>query len=364
MEKNNNWEKKFFVLRDRNCDLSKPWYVEYYIDGKRKQHKGQINNGKSIAERRELANELIKELSQNFRPPPPNSKIRIKLFETLELMAPYRSKRTVQDYRSHLVQLFNYFNGSKITAAKLELYFHAYRKSHAQTTTYQHRRKLNTIFKKAGFGYLLANIKLKKGKHRPLRYFQPEQDRRIMNHIRETDWMLYLYCGFTRFMAIRPRAETRMLRVCDIFFEEKKVCLRGEVTKSDENQYVRIPGVFYRDLERLRNEPPRHYIFSSIAFDNKMKPVGRNHYGTRFKRVLEHFGFGSDYNLYSLKHTLAAAFIRAGGTMFQLKHHFRHKDIKTTQLYLRQLGLEVLDDFVDRIPAPGEWGSEFNKRNQ
>ena len=78
--------------------------------------------------------------------------------------------------------------------------------------------------------------------------------------------------------------------------------------------------------------------------------------GNHFKEVMRHFHFSNDYNLYSLKHTLAAAFVRAGGSVFQLMHHFRHKDIKTTQLYLRQLGLEVLDDFIDKIPAPGEWG--------
>jgi len=240
--------------------------------------------------------------------------------------------------------------------SRLEQYFHTFRKTHAQTTTYDHKRKLGTVFRPAGYGHLLEKIKIKKGKHQPLRYFQPSQDRMIMDYIRQEDYMLYLYCGFTRFMAVRPRAETRMLRVCDIFFEERKICIRGEISKTDENQYIRIPGTFFADLETLKNLPPSHYIFPAACGKNPLKPVGRNYYGTQFKKVLKHFGFGSDYNLYSLKHTLAAAFVRAGGTMFQLMHHFRHKDIKTTQIYLRQLGLEVLDDFIDKVPAPGEWG--------
>jgi site-specific recombinase XerD len=363
MASNNNWDKKFFVLRDRDGDLSKPWYVEHYVDGRRKQTKGQINNGVTAEQRRLLAQQLIDELKLRYPPPPPNHKIRSNLFEALDALAPYLSDRTVQDYRSQLKQLFDYFGNGKVTVAALRKYFEQYRRSHAQTTTYDHRRKLKRMFDKAEYGHLLQSIKIEKGKHQPARYFQPAQDKMIMDHIRQKDWMFYLYCGFTRYLAIRPRAETRFLKVADIFFEEKKVCLRGEVTKTDENQYVRIPAHFLEELKTIQHEPPSSYIFTSIKYDNLFKPVSRNHYGNLFRDVLIEFGFDpNDYGLYSLKHTLAAGFIYSGGSMFQLMHHFRHKDIKTTQLYLRQLGLEVLDDFIDKIPSPGEWGSEYSKR--
>lgn len=349
-------EKKPFVLKDKGGDLSKDWFIEFYVDGKRKWSRKGINSGKTKAERYALAEKLIQELTELYPPPPPNSRIKSLLYERLEVMAVELSKRTVQDYRSQLNILFEWLGSRTITKARMEKYFIWYRGSHEQTTTYQHRRKLRTIFKRANCAHLLDHIKLRKGKNKPLRYFQKSQEKMLIQWMDEHDTEMALYCRFVRFMAIRPRAELRFIRSCDIFHEERKVCLRAEYTKGREHAYVNIPNTLYNHLEYTKNIPPNHYIFPSCqGKPNPLKPIGRNTIGQRFRALLIQFGFDTnEYGLYSWKHTGAVRLYEHAKDVKVVQVHLRHSNPVITETYLQQLGVNYAKEAVMDFPDIGE----------
>ena len=210
-----------------------------------------------------------------------------------------------------------------------------------------------TFFKKAGIEHLLAPIKIKKGQHQPLRYFQPHQCKHLLEFMRTYDRMLWLHCLFIYYTAIRPRAELVNIRVDDIFFSEKKIAIRGEHSKNHKTEFVRIAPNFFPLVEQFKEANPGTYIFPSAR--NKYKPAGRNTYGEKFRQVLNRLRYSDKYQLYSWKHTGSIAVYKATKNIMALRDHCRHKDVSTTQLYLRQLGIDDYDDFYDNFPGPTEW---------
>lgn len=278
-------------------------------------------------------------------------------------MAVELSKRTVQDYRSQLNQLFDWLCGRIINPKLLEDYFVHYRRHHAQTTTYQHRRKLMTVFIKAKLDHLLRDIKLRKGKGQPMRYFQRSQEKTLINWMDEHDEELALYCRFVRFMAIRPRAELIFIRSADIFHEERQICLRGRVpgrdqgTKNREHAYINIPRTFYPHLEQFKRTPPNHYIFPSTKHKqlNPLEPASRNRIAKRFPPVLKAHGFSTEeYGVYSWKHTGAVRLYQHSKDIKAVQIHLRHANPVTTEVYLQQLGVSWAKDVIDDFPDIGE----------
>lgn len=347
-------EKKIFILKDRGGDVGKNWYVEVLHGTKRlaKKYEG-INLSTDPDERRKAAQRLIRKLKKEEALIPANIDQKEALYQALESTRPFLEPKSYQTYASKLNQMFEWFGTREITTERLQSYFINYRESHAQTGTYDCRRQLMTYFKKAGMAHLLAPIDIKKGVYQPLSYFQPEQCVELLDYLAVQDPLLHLHCLFIYYMAIRPRKELINLRAADIFHSERKIVIRGEFAKADESLFVRIPPKFYPYLAPLKSLRMTEFLFSSAR--DKYKPAGSNTYGERFRKILDHLKYGSDYQLYSWKHTGCVAVYKATKNILALRDHCRHKDVTTTQKYLRQLGLDDYDDFYDNFPAPTEW---------
>lgn len=346
-------EKKIFVLADRKGDLSKRWYIHYKENGKRVKIYGGINFGKTTEERRTIALKLIRGLRKKYAQLPKCIDHKELLYNALEFERPQLRLKSYQTYKSKLDHLFSWLANDELSTENLRRYFILYRKHHNQMGTYNCRRMLMTFFKKTNLEHLLAPIKIKKGKHQPLRYFQPHQCREILNFLQKNDPELHLHCLFIYFTALRPRAELRQVKVGDIFWGDSKIAIRGEHTKNWQSEYIGIPDRFLPFIVHLKNRPPSEYIFPSKR--DKMKPIGRNTLGERFREILNEMGYGSDYQLYSWKHTGAVAVYKATKNIYALKKHLRHKEIQTTELYIRQLGLSDFGDFYTNFPAPTDW---------
>ena len=327
--------------------------MEFYHEGERIRKYTGINKGSTAASRRLNAKRLISKLKKLYPPPPLHIDEKAKLYEMLENERPYLRLKSFQTYKSKLDHLFEWMGDDELTTENLRRYLNTYRKNHTQTGTYNARRMLMTFFKKAGLAHLLEPIKIKKGQHQPLRYFQPHQCEQLLDCMSRHQPMLWLHCLFIYYTALRPRSELINLRVDDIFFSERKIAVRGEFAKNHKTEFVHIAPNFFPLIEKLRFQPTGTYIFSSQR--NGRKPAGRNTYGEKFRKVLDQFGYGRQYQLYSWKHTGAIAVYKATKNIMALRDHCRHKDVATTQLYLRQLGLDDYDDFYENFPSPTEW---------
>lgn len=345
--------KKIFTLKSRGGDLDKEWYIEYRENGKRIRKYFTINQGNTVEERTKLAKKFLRKLRKEARQVPANINERELIYQALEDERPYLRKKSFQTYKSKIDRLFDWLDDDELTTENLRRYFKLYRENHPQMATYNVRRQLGTFFKRAGISALIDPIKIKKGPQQPLRYFQVHQCKQLLDYLYEKDPMLWLHCNFVYFTAIRPRSELLKIRVDDIFFDDKKVAIRGEIAKNKKTEFVRIAPKFYPIIEHLKYKAPGTYIFPSKA--SPYKPAGHNTYGDRFRVILDRLGFGREYQLYSWKHTGAIAVYKATKNIMALRDHCRHKDVATTQLYLRQLGLDDYDNFYNSFPGPTDW---------
>lgn len=105
---------------------------------------------------------------------------------------------------------------------------------------------------------------------------------------------------------------------------------------------------FRPSLEKLKYRSPREYIF----FKNDCtKPVAINYFLRKFRKVLISLGFGTEYQLYSWKHTGAVACVRAGASLKELQIQLRHHSLEEVDKYIRQLGVHDLQDLEGRFPG-------------
>ena len=343
--------KKIFVLKSRGGDLSKNWYVEVREGTKRvaKKYAG-INKGMTAAQRRKNARALIRRLKKEEGLIPVCIDQKAVLFAALQEQRHRLRKKTYQTYYSKLKLLFDWIGAGALTTENLRRYFIDYRESHSQQGTYDTRIKLIAVFKMAGMEGLVKPIKIQKGVSQPYRYFQKHQRERILKHLQAVNPKLFLHCLFIYFTGIRPRSELVKIKVGDIFWAKKKIAVSGEFAKNHKTQYVGLCKEFLPYIQHLKELPPSQYIFHRKR--DKFKPAGCNTYGQWFREELDYLGYSREYQLYSWKHTGAVEVYQATKDIVALQHWARHTDIRTTQLYIRQLGIEDFGDFYDRFPSP------------
>lgn len=331
--------------------MSKNWYVEVLLGNKRlaKKYTG-INAGKTPEQRRKNAAKLIRSLKKEERQIPACIDERERIYSILESERPNYRKKTFQTYKSKVDVFFRWLGMRSLTQKAMADYFADYRQAHSQSGTSDCRIKLLAVFKKAGLGHLIEPIKIKKGQATPLRYFQKHQRRQLLSYMQDKDPELFLHCMFVYFTGIRPRSELVKVKIGDIFWEKKKVAVHGNFSKNHKTEYVGLARSFMPYILHLQTMPPRDYIFPGKL--NPEKPASYNYFGEKFRKVLDGFGYGRDYQLYSWKHTGAVEVYQKTKNLIALQRWARHADVRTTQLYLRQLGIEDFEDFYEEFPAP------------
>ncbi|MEL6141588.1 MAG: tyrosine-type recombinase/integrase, partial [Bacteroidota bacterium] len=104
-------------------------------------------------------------------------------------------------------------------------------------------------------------------------------------------------------------------------------------------------------LERGIRQVPAHISLQWLAqidlgpdeflFPGTRQPtLGKNTMYERNKKFLRRMNYGSEYSLYSWRHTGAVAVAKAGASLKELQIQMRHHSISQTDEYLRQLGVQ------------------------
>lgn len=163
---------------------------------------------------------------------------------------------------------------------------------------------------------------------------------------------LWLFVNFMYYCALRPRKELRLLQVGNIMRET----IRVGATESKENisEHVQIPKPLAEliDKYKLRDYPEDYYIFSGKNGEPGPEPQGRDWMYNRHRNILRLCAIkrkGTD--MYSWKHTGMAALYHATQSIEIVRQQCRHKNISTTEIYLRDLGEFVDFTQVNKFPA-------------
>lgn len=182
--------------------------------------------------------------------------------------------------------------------------------------------------------------------------FDLDERKRLKNAIKNKEPFLWLACEMLYYCAIRPGTEMRLMKIGDIDFATKNICVRAELAKNKTTEYVGIPNVLLQymfDLH-LNMFDKDLYVFGRYGAPSSI-PMGKNTMRNRFNSYRELLKISPDKKFYSWKHSGAISAAQNGATVFELKDQLRHKSVMTTEEYLRkrQPKIGVAAEKMDRI---------------
>ena len=352
-------DKKFFlqldgafIIRDRQEQLDKPWYVEFHLNGKRIRRHGEINHYHSVKGRRRAAEELRQQLIDKYGRAMLSSKLTDKelLFETINQKAHEKSWRvkTVRGHKSMLKMFFQFLEKENFNKHDIERFFTHLARTKHQTTYHNYWIKINMMLKFINRGHYMTDVPKGSANYTPKKYFQKHQRKKLIAYIKERDKQLYLAICLMYYAALRPK-ELRLLKAKDIYFDQEVIFIDGKIAKTGNQRYVPIAAALWPELEQFKDSNPNDYLFPSVWKLNA--PIGENTFSTRHREILKKLNFGEGYALYSWRHTAAVDGYKAGIPLKELQILFDHHSLDQFDQYLRQLGVKDLQHFKSKMPS-------------
>ena len=173
----------------------------------------------------------------------------------------------------------------------------------------------------------------------------------LLDIIRRDDPQLYLACSMLFYCAIRPGEELRGLKVKDIDFNSCKIVISADRAKNGQRETISMPKQLRNLLRehRIDLEHYDNYVFSQYGRPGKTM-LGKNTLRNRFNAIRDKHGFSTEYKLYSWKHSGAQALKDADASPWTVMRHLRHKNMETTERYLRKRIGTVSDQIIDHFP--------------
>lgn len=378
---------KLCKLRNSNGDLSKPWYVEYYVfdvlaeDLKRKR---VVLNHKTAKERYDFAKETIKEIDKllkaggvlNKSKVPTNKKdiTEVKpatlLTDAIEFFINFKRSivqpNTLSNYNTDLNRFKIFLKKKNIESIKLKefsamkaLNFFDYLIT--ETTLSNRSRNNTTDTLSTLFAFYLErkiiaenpfeNINDLPAPAKKHAAFTKKMAKDMMKEAKSTTYgQLYLFLSFIYYTFLRPTKEVRLLKVADI--KTNTLRINSTNAKDDETEHVMIPPPLRKIIDEyeITKYPDNYYVFSNDCVPGP-KPVHKKYFYYRHRIILEKMGLLDDeYDVYGWKHTGVIALWEATQNMELIRQQCRHEDIGTTQKYLRDLGQFVDYDQINKFP--------------
>lgn len=174
----------------------------------------------------------------------------------------------------------------------------------------------------------------------------------LLTHIREANPQLYLACMFQFYLAIRPGQELRLIKVRDVDVYNYKVVVADETAKTSR-RVIDLPKaladiIIDFQIDRYNRD---YYIFGKFGLPGP-DPLGHNTLRNRFNKFRDALNLPKIYKFYSMKHSGGGKLLEAGLTIEEIRNHFGHKSIETTDHYLRRHFGNRNARIINKFPAP------------
>lgn len=371
-------------ISPESFDMSVDWYVWFrFFNAKtnrweQKRYKKGINEIKTLKERLQFAHQLQKSLQECLDEgwnPFIREEMPVKMYslkETIEYIQKIKAAtsrpKTIRTYKYIMGAFVAWLKEKNLTNANVKEFTSSLameymdtlitRKSYSGRTYNDHLIILRTFFNAiVEREWISVNpFKAVKKKQttigRNLAYSEDEKEALRKVLYREDRWMYYLsqimyYCFIRRTEMIR-------LKISDIDLINKTIVIRAEVSKNKCQESVVIPRGLEPILKEMRLEhyPEDYYLFGRHLFPSEKKYCNENHVSSRHNKFLPKLNIDSEKGLYSWKHTGAcAAYYATNKDIYSLMRQLRHRDLNTTMIYLKSLGLIQNEAFRNSMVA-------------
>jgi len=197
---------------------------------------------------------------------------------------------------------------------------------------------------------------LKKRKENPQKNkpFTPEEIKKIKDYLLANDPGLLTFIRFVAFSFLRP-VEVVRLTVGDIDLKNNRLSVK---TKTETRATVRIVPQLAEEIKamQLHNFAKTDFLLtpgSTPANWSAKENTRTKVFSDRFTKVKDHFGFGTEYGIYSVRHSFAVdlynSFVDDGATTIEAEIKMlpitRHKSLAGLRNYLRDVGALIPKDY-------------------
>ena len=160
------------------------------------------------------------------------------------------------------------------------------------------------------------------------------------------DHLLYTFCSFIYYAALRNVSEGNRVKAGDFNFKTNTLRVLSGTAKNRKTEFIPI----YPDFKELLLEigidkmPSDYYIFARNrkgAFLGGEKKVGDDYFRRLFKPYKVALNLSDRDGIYCYKHTRAVHLGEDGEDLYKIMKLFRHRDLATTMIYMRDLGVNT-----------------------
>lgn len=191
-------------------------------------------------------------------------------------------------------------------------------------------------------------------------YSQDTQEK-IFDHLEVEDPILLLYIKFISYNLLRP-IEVCRLKVKDINLKSRTIQFKA---KNSPLKIKIIPDILWEDLPDLTKLDKESILFTPDKIGGTWETkIGnrRDYFSKRFKRVVkDYFDLGTDYGLYSFRHTFITKLYRALAkdfTPFEAKSRLMlitgHSSMYALEKYLRDIDAMLPADYSTMLKTSDE----------
>lgn len=169
------------------------------------------------------------------------------------------------------------------------------------------------------------------------------------------DPQLWMACCFIYYTAIRPHTELRLMRLNQINYDSRTITVKNYLAKTRRTETIDIPDELYNMITRkwkLQDYNQELYVFSKNNIPGEF-PLGKNSMRIRFNKFRDRLNLPKDVHYYSWKHSGAQELADAGVNIYELQRHLRHRELSTTECYLKKRIGQRSDSIKHNFPTIG-----------
>ncbi len=355
----------FYDYKPAELRIGSQWLVVYYykhpISKRFKRVRVTVPKLKSKIERKKLGKTMVininNKLSEGWLPIYDDTETELykSIDFCIDLFLDYAEKDirsgnkradTMRAYKSYF-SMIRKFICSKTTIKMMFEFNRTIAVKYLDFIFYERKNSARTFNNHLSFLNLFANFCLDRGfitqnftigisKKKKL-----EKKRKVLNisvkdyvkKIQEENKAFFTLCMATYYCFIR-RTELTKLKVKDVNLDESYIFISGTISKNRKDDFVTIPKKYIPLLsEHIKKSNKNDFVFSGYNFKSGSKPLEPKKISDTWKKYQKRFGFGSQFQFYSLKDTGITEMLQKGVPAIIVRDQARHHDIRITEGY-------------------------------
>lgn len=287
----------------------------------------------------------------------------------LKLKTNIVSANSIRDYKSRINKFIDWLKKNKegivnideVTKTMVREFLNEEQLKNSARNRNNYRIVLSSMFQIFADNEIVKNnffnqIPVLKTKPKRNKTYTLKELDKIFEHLEKEDPILLLYIKFIGYNLLRP-IEVNRLRVKDINLEQKTLQFQA---KNKPLKTKIIPDILLKELPDLSKMKGESLLFTPERIGGEWETElsnRRDYFSKRFKKkVKEPMGFGTDYGLYSIRHTFITKMYRKISknsspyeTKSKLMQITGHNTMEALEKYLRDIDAELPSDYSNLL---------------